>query len=201
MNAVGDMMSGKYEGSTLEEVLEHFPPYLDIVAILQGTATPTEVAELTDYLKTYMGSYTDYGESPAVTEDEFLAVKSALPELLKAIGPLLVADAEHTVVTKGENASLYYITTVVSNFTPLVYGHTPESIRPILKSYVVELEDDPAEEAESLDELGVPNTGEMGSTEELEPDSKATGAMNIGVAVILFTALTIAAVGAIKLRR
>ena len=89
----------------------------------------------------------------------------------------------------------------MSNFTPLVYGHTPESIMPILKSYVVEPEDDSTEEAESLDELGVPNTGKMGSTEGLEPDSKATGAMNIGVAVILFTALTIMAVGAIKLRR
>ena len=202
MNAVGDMMSGKYEGSTLEEVLEHFPPYLDIVAILQGTATPTEVAELADYLKTYMGSYTDYGESPAVTEDEFLAVKSALPELLKAIGPLLVADAEHTVATKGANASLYYITTVVSNFTPLVYGHTPESIMPILKSYVVEPEDDPAEEAESLDELGVPNTGEMGGAEGLKPDSKTAEAVNtMAVVVTLFTALVIVMVGAIKLRR
>ena len=112
-----------------------------------------------------------------------------------------MADAEHTVATKDANASLYYITTVVSNFTSLVYGHTPESIMPILKSYAVEPEDAPAEEAEGLDELGVPNTGEMGSTEGLEPDSKATEAMNIGVAVILFTVLTIAAVGAIKLRR
>lgn len=100
------------------------------------------------------------------------------------------------------NASLYYVTTVVSNFTPLVYGHTPESIMPILKSYVVEPEDAPAEEAESQDELGVPNTGEMGGAEKLKPDGKTAEAVNImAVVVTLFTALVIVMAGAIKLRR
>ena len=89
-------------------------------------------------------------------------------------------------------------------FVPLIYVSVFVPVPYCLDDcgYVVEPEDAPAGEAESQDELGVPNTGEMGGAEELKPDGKTAEAVNtMAVVVTLFTALAIVMVGAIKLRR
>lgn len=151
-NAFIDLMYNA-EGSTLEEKLANFSPYLYIVDVLKGTATDEEINGLANTFKDYIGNYTDYetnlGTAPSVTEDEFAIIKENVPELIRALGPLLVEDAKYTRETYGENASLYYGYTLVSNFNVLVYGHTPENIMPILKDAI---------EAES-DSIDVPNTG------------------------------------------
>ena len=137
-NALADMMSGDYPGSSLEEVLGNFPLYQDIVKVLKGTATPADVDELISYLTRYMGEYDDYEanfhEPPAVTEAEFTILKTNLPLLIKALSPILIADAAYTQATYGENSSLYYTYTLASNAENLVIGHIPESLMPILKS-------------------------------------------------------------------
>ena len=136
-------------GDTLEEKLMNYPLYLDLVEVVDGVATDAEINEIADYLDRYMGVYTDYS-APAVTETEFLEIKAALPDLVRALGPVIVADAKYTVENYGENRSMYYLSTLVNNATSLVMGHIPESIMPILKTFT-----DP----EEMIIPKVPNTG------------------------------------------
>ena len=142
-NAFADLMTGGY-GNSLEEALANFPPYQDLVKILRGTALDTDVDNLLTYITNYMGEYNDYrntnGEDPAVTEAEFAVIKENLPKLIKVLSPIIVADAKYTQETYGEDYSLYYTYTLVSNASKLVIGHIPESIMPILKSLIPEAE-------------------------------------------------------------
>ncbi len=141
-NAFMDLLSGGY-GSSMEEALANFPPYVDLVKILKGTAAEDDVDELLDYLVNYMEDYDDYvmlNADPKVTEAEFAVIKDSLPKLVKALAPILIADARYTQETYGENYSLYYTYSLASNAENLVVGHIPESIMPILKSLIVDEE-------------------------------------------------------------
>ena len=133
-NAFMDLMTGGY-GSTIEEALDNFPPYQELVKILKGTATDTDVDDLLSHLTSYIGEYADY-TSPTVTETEFTIIKENIPKLIKALSPLIIADAKYTTETYGENYSLYYTYTLISNAEKLVIGHIPESIMPLLKSAI-----------------------------------------------------------------
>lgn len=95
---------------------------------------------------------------PAVTETEFAVIKENLPKLAKALVPILIADAKYTQATYGENYSLYYTYSLISNAETLVIGHIPESIMPILKSLITEDEEEWVP--------GVPNTGREGANRE-----------------------------------
>ena len=143
-NAFQDLMS--CEGTSIEELLSNFPTYNEIVAILRGTATDADVDDLTIRLTGYMGEYSDYeaiyGGTPPITEEEFEIIKTNLPLLVKALAPIIIADAQYTQATYGEKYSLYYTYSLVSNAQNLVIGHIPESIMPILKSLIPE-EDTP----------------------------------------------------------
>ena len=149
-NAFYDLLAN-YAGD-----LASFPAYLDLVKILKGTATDSDVNELIGILTDYMGQYSDYetkfGQAPTIDEAEFEILKENLPRLIKALSPFLIADAIYTQNTFGEDYSLYYTYTLVSNAENLVIGHIPESIMPILKSLIPE--PDEAEE-----DIKVPNTG------------------------------------------
>ena len=151
-NALMDLMTGGY-GTDIESSLANFPVYQDLVKILKGTATDADVDELLEKLTSYMGNYNDYeamfGEAPSITEDEFDIIKTNLPKLVKALAPLLIADAKYTQETFGEDYSLYYTYSLVKNAENLVIGHIPESIMPILKSLIPEDEED----------IAVPNSG------------------------------------------
>ena len=149
-NAFLDLMTGGY-GTTMEESLDNFPPYQILVKILKGTATDAEVDDLLTYLTTYIGEYIDYN-SPSVTEEEFVIIKENIPKLIKALSPLIIADAKYTTETYGENYSLYYTYTLISNAEKLVIGHIPESIMPILKSLIP---------PSTSEDIIVPNTGAM----------------------------------------
>ena len=155
-NAFMDLMTGPYIGSTIEERLANFPPYQDLVKVLRGTATDEDVDDFLTYLDKYIGEYADYetafGETPKVSEEEFAVIKSNLPKLVKALAPILIADAKYTQDTYGENYSLYYTYSLVTNAENLVIGHIPESIMPILKSLIVEDEEDVP---------NAPNTGKL----------------------------------------
>ncbi|MBR3056315.1 hypothetical protein IKG64_03415 [Candidatus Saccharibacteria bacterium] len=169
-NAFKDLMTGGYGGS-MEEALANFPPYIDLVKILKGTATEADVDELLAKITIYMGEYEDYETylhaAPTVTEDEFAVIKENLPKLIGALAPIIVADAAYTQATYGENYSLYYTYSLVANAGKLVTGHIPESIMPILKGLIVEGDDDveisdTAEDSGAGDEMvipKVPNTG------------------------------------------
>lgn len=151
-NAFYDLLTGGY-GSTMEEALDNFPPYQDLVKVAKGTAEDADVDELLDYLTDYLGEYDDYidgfGE-PVVTETEFNILKENFPKLVKVLAPIIIADANYTKATYGENSSLFYTYSLASNAEKLVVGHIPESIMPILKSLI------PEEEAVIPK---VPNTG------------------------------------------
>lgn len=149
-NALIDLMTGGY-GSTIEEALDNFPPYQVLVKIMKGTATDAEVDDLLAHLVSYMGEYTDY-DSPAITEAEFAIIKENIPKLIKALSPLIIADAKYTAETYGESYSLYYTHTLIANAEKLVIGHIPESIMPILKSLIPPASDP---------DIDVPNTGVM----------------------------------------
>ena len=137
--------------------LANFPAYLDLVKVLKGTATDDDVDELIEILTGYMGQYDDYeekvGQAPSIDETEFEVLKENLPKLIKALSPILIADAIYTQNTFGENYSLYYTYTLVNNAEKLVIGHIPESIMPILKSLI------PRPDEEAGEDLKVPNTG------------------------------------------
>ncbi|MBR3264135.1 hypothetical protein IKF94_02820, partial [Candidatus Saccharibacteria bacterium] len=111
-----------------------------LVKVLKGTANSDEIESLANSLGGYIGEYSDYetnfGVVPQITEQEFNVIKENIPKLIKAIGPLLVADAQYTRSTYGEDYSLYYGYSLVSNFNALIYGHTPESIMPLLKATI-----------------------------------------------------------------
>ncbi len=157
-NAFADILSGTYPGSTLAEILDNFPPYQDIVKVLKGTATDADVDELLTFLTRYIGEYDDYEDklnvTPPVTETEFSIIKENLPKLVKALSPIIIADAKYTQETYGENYSLFYTYSLVSNARQLVIGHIPESLMPILKSLITEIEDD-------IIIPKVPNTGRL----------------------------------------
>lgn len=140
-NAFMDLLTGGY-GSDMAEALANFPPYQDLVKILKGTATEADVDDFLAHLSNYIGEYSDYedisGEAPVVTETEFTTIKENLLELVKALSPLIIADAKYTQNTFGEDYSLFYTYSLVSNAEGLVIGHIPESIMPILKSLIVE---------------------------------------------------------------
>lgn len=141
INAFMDLMTGGY-GTDLEEALANFPTYQDLVKILKGTAADADVDDLISRLTNYIGQYSDYetmlGGTPPITKDEFNTIKTNLPLLVKALAPLLIADAKYTQSTYGENYSLYYTYSLVKNAENLVIGHIPESIMPILKSLIPE---------------------------------------------------------------
>lgn len=156
-NAFIDLISGGY-GDSIAEALANFPPYVDLVKILKGTAVNADVDEFLTYLTNYMGEYNDYtffDTDPKVTEAEFAVIKENLPKLVKALAPLIIADARYTQTTYGENHSLYYTYSLASNAEKMVMGHIPESIMPILKSLIVDDEWVP----------GAPNTGQAGNIE------------------------------------
>ena len=155
-------LAGMVMGNTLYDLLLYYggdltsyPAYLDLVKILKGTATDADIDELATTLAGYMGEYSDYeaklGQVPNITEAEFTVLKENLPKLIKALAPLLIADATYTQNTFGEDYSLYYTYTLISNAESLVIGHIPESIMPILKSLIVDEPDDYIPK--------VPNTG------------------------------------------
>ena len=144
-NALMDLMMGGY-GSDIESSLANFPVYQDLVKILKGTATDADVDELLTKLTGYMGNYDDYeatfDEAPSITEDEFNVIKTNLPELVRALAPILIADARYTQETFGEDYSLYHTYSIGKNAEKLVIGHIPESIMPILKSLIPEDEEE-----------------------------------------------------------
>lgn len=168
-NALMDLMMGGY-GSDLIESLANFPVYQNLVKILKGTATDADVDELLTKLTAYMGNYSDYeanfGEAPSITEDEFNVIKTNLPELVKALSPLLIADAKYTQETFGEDYSLYYTYSLITNAENLVIGHIPESIMPILKSLI------PKEDEE---DIIVPNSGANTYIEQTEVTTSYEG--------------------------
>ena len=139
-NAFYDLLAN-YAGD-----LASFPAYLDLVKVLKGTATDSEVDELIGILIDYMGQYDDYetklGQAPSISETEFEILKENLPKLVKAISPFLVADAIYTQNTFGEDYALYYTYTLIDNAENFVIGHIPESIMPILKSLIPKSDED-----------------------------------------------------------
>ena len=128
----------------------------DLVKILKGTANSDDIGDFVNHLKTYAGEYSDYN-NPAVTEEEFIILKENIPELIRVLAPFIVADAKYTQETFGEEYSLFYTYSLVSNAKNLVIGHIPESIMPILKGLI------PNENESSGDDgdLPTPNTGAM----------------------------------------
>ncbi len=142
--------------------LSAYPAYLDLVKMLKGTATDADVDELVTVLTYYVDEYENYearlSQPPTITKSEFTILKENLPKLIKALAPLIIADAKYTQETFGEDYSLYYTYTLVSNAENLVIGHIPESIMPILKSLI------PADEPE--EDVPVPNAGAVTKTEE-----------------------------------
>ena len=155
MQAFEDLISGDY-GDTIEESLENFPLYQDIVKVLKGTADSADISELISCASNYIMEYDDYedffGEEPVVSSEEFYIIKDNLLDLIEAISPFIIADAKYTRETYGENVSLYYAASLISNAYDLVYGHIPESIMPILKSLI------PEDSEDTVIPL-VPNTG------------------------------------------
>ena len=176
-NALMDLMMGGY-GTDIESSLANFPVYQDLVKILKGTATDAEVDELLTKLTTYMGNYSDYetmfGETPSITEDEFNVIKTNFPELVRALAPILIADAKYTQETFGEDYTLYYTYSIGKNAENLVIGHIPESIMPILKSLIpTDEEEAPTDDSNSDEEApvnDVPNSDEEVSS-NTTPDS------------------------------
>lgn len=158
-NAFIDLMSMGYED--IGEALANFPPYQDLVKILKGTADSDDIEDFVNHLKTYAGEYSDYN-NPAVTEEEFIILKENIPELIRVLAPFIVADAKYTQETFGEEYSLFYTYSLVSNAKNLVIGHIPESIMPILKSLIP----NEGESSGDDEDLPVPNTGAMFITED-----------------------------------
>ena len=159
-NALADL-GEHYDGS-----LNGFPPYDNLVKVLKGTATSDNVDELLTFLTGYMGEYDDYKDlpsgPPAVSKEEFEVIKTNLPRLVKALSPLLIADAKYTQETFGEDYSLYYTYSLVSNAENLVIGHIPESIMPILKSLI------PAGQTTEEEIIAVPDSGANTYIEQTE---------------------------------
>ena len=117
-----------------------------------------------------------FGEAPSITEDEFNVIKTNLPQLVKALSPLLIADARYTQETFGEDYSLYYTYSLIKNAENLVIGHIPESIMPILKSLI------PTDEES---DIKVPNTGVETQFESIGASVPTTGILGEAVIVSL----------------
>ena len=117
-----------------------------------------------------------FGEAPSITEDEFNVIKANLPELVKALSPLLIADARYTQETFGEDYSLYYTYSLIKNAENLVIGHIPESIMPILKSLI------PTDEES---DIKVPNTGVETQFESIGASVPTAGILGEAVIVSL----------------
>ena len=182
---IEDLTSGNYPGDTVATVLDNFPTYRNIVKLLKGTATSADIDELAAKLTSYLGEYSEYESlwgTPDITEAEFNIIKTNLPLLVKALAPIINADAAYTQATYGEDSSLFYTYTLGSNATDLVYGHIPESIMPLLKSLI------PA------DLPGAPETG--ASTSVAQGSSASTY-----VAVTFVTVTTILGSSMILIRR
>ena len=184
-NALADLISGGYSS------LDDFPPYQDLVKVLRGTATDADIDDFVAYLSRYIGNYADYearfGEAPKVTGEEFAVIKDSLPKLVKALAPVLVADARYTQATYGENYSLFYTYSLISNAEKMVVGHIPESIMPILKSLIHEEEEGGGEEVVVPN---VPDSGYLNVNQKEKDYSSATD----DAAVVVFVA--VAMVGA-----
>lgn len=133
-NMISDLITN-YNGE-----LANYPVYINLVKILKGTATEEEsntlVASLTDYMDEYDDYISTEGEGPSVSREEFAVIKENLPKLIRALIPIIIADAAYTQSVFGEDYSLYYTYTLVANAEKLVIGHIPENIMPILKSLV-----------------------------------------------------------------
>lgn len=207
-NAFADLTSGAYEGSTIEELLSNYPPYQDLVKILKGTAVEADIDDFISYLIVYIGEYSDYeeafGDSLAVTEEEFDIIKENIPKLIKALAPIIVADAKYTQANYGDTYSLFYTYTLASNAENLVVGHIPESIMPILKSLIPNEDDDDDDEEESEEEAApnIPDTGYMTMTETQEKGSSATYMPVIVVgAVVVVIAVSCYAIKKTRLKR
>ena len=157
-----------------------FPAYLDLVKVLKGTAIDEDIDELIGILTDYMGQYGDYeaklGQAPSISEEEFEVLKESLPKLVKALSPILTADAIYTQNTFGEDYSLYYTYTLVNNAENLVIGHIPESIMPILKSLI------PKSNEEAEEDIKVPNTG---SVTVVEQSAAVSFQMNITIFLVM----------------
>lgn len=191
-NAFMDLMTGGY-GTDMEEALDNFPPYQDLVKILRGTATETDVEDFLTHLTNYMGEYGDYGDLSGtdleITEEEFGIIKENLPKLIKALSPIIIADATYTQNTFGEDYSLYYTYSLVDNASKLVTGHIPESIMPILKSLIPE---------EEIVIPKAPNTGRI--TVSHEAQALAIYTPTIIVATALVVMIKLRAIYAIFMR-
>lgn len=189
-NALSDLLFGPYDGTTMAERLANFPPYQDLVKVMKGTATEADVDDFLSYLTTYIDEYDNYDyklrEEPTVSREEFEVIKSELPKLVRALAPVLIADAAYTQATYGENYSLYYTYSLASNIKDLVIGHIPESMMPILKSLIVEDDGEAVDERDSEEEteLKVPNTGREGANRE-----NGSSMVVIGYFVIIMMAL------------
>ena len=186
--------------------LSVFPAYLDLVKVLKGTASDAEIDELITILTGYMGEYADYetkmGEVPTITESEFGILKDNLPKLVKALSPLIIADAQYTQATFGDNYSLYYTYTLTSNAENLVIGHIPESIMPILKSLIPgsdtpggddpEMPDNPGA-GEASEDLRMPDTGRL-----LKGDGSSA---EVDITVLVFSLIVCTIIVAVCLMR
>ena len=182
-NAFYDLLAN-YAGD-----LANFPAYLDLVKVLKGTAADEDVDELITILTGYMGQYDDYetklGQAPSINKTEFETLKENLPKLIKALSPILIADAVYTRNTFGEDYSLYYTYTLVNNAKSLVIGHIPESIMPILKSLIPEPDPDDEDapvvpDTDDEKDIPVPNTGHDESTPVSNTDYDNTLAPGTG---------------------
>ena len=186
--AFTDLLTGPYSGTTIEERLANFPPYQDLVKILRGTATDADIDDFISYLDRYISNYDDYealfGVAPKVTREEFTVIKENLPKLVKALAPIIVADAKYTQSTYGEDYTLFYTYTLGANAKDLVIGHIPESIMPILKSLI--LADDTSEEAISDQPLGLPNSGSVGAEYKNEYSTTSSDIFTIVLIVCAF---------------
>ena len=102
---------------------------------------------------TYVGQYSDYqamlGGDPPISPEELETIRTNLSLLVKALAPLIIADAKYTQETFGEDYSLYYTYSLVKNAEALVIGHIPDSMMKNLKDLIPEDEED----------IVVPNSG------------------------------------------
>ena len=89
------------------------------------------------------------GGDPPISPEELETIRTNLSLLVKALAPLIIADAKYTQETFGEDYSLYYTYSLVKNAEALVIGHIPESMMKNLKELIPEDEED----------IVVPNSG------------------------------------------
>ena len=73
------------------------------------------------------------GGDPPISPEELETIRTNLSLLVKALAPLIIADAKYTQETFGEDYSLYYTYSLIKNAEALVIGHIPESMMKNLK--------------------------------------------------------------------